>query len=377
MREEYDNPMRRQLYSVEPLIAELYPEAEKRTRKIITTPEIYSLKEVILTGCGDSYCVALSVAAAFEQFAGLKARAMPAMELARYYPAEKMGTMPFNPLVIGISNSGRVTRVTEAVMRARSHGALTLAITANEDSPLAQAAERSVALSIPPFEKSPGIRNYVVNMMELFLLAVRFGEVLGRYTMDEAGVYRRAIRDSVSGMVEMLAAQDEKVFALAKKYAHTTSAEMLAQGTDASSGLFFQQKLYEAVGIHSVYGDSESWFHNNKFLRDFGNTVTFVLLSEKDRGRERMLEAMQRMDYMKREYIVITDDDGAEGEQTLHTKAAGYELFAPMTRYAIPTLFISYLTALKGEKYSRGFEYPFCDAPGIPGTVASELKLVD
>jgi len=377
MHEQYDNAMRRQLYSVEPLIQSLYQEAEKRTRKIVTTPEVYAIKEVIITGCGDSYCAALSAGAAFETFAGMRVQVMTAMELARYYPAKKIGTMPFNPLVIGISNSGKVTRVAEALTRAKNCGALTLAITSNEESPLAKAADHVVALPIPPFEKSPGLRGYAAAMMALYLLAVRFGEVLGRYTMDEASVYKRAIRDSVLGMNEMLESQDEKVFALAKKYENVIAAEMIAQGIDASGGLFFQQKLYEAVGIHSAYGDSESWFHNNKFLRDFDKTVTLVCLSKNDPGKSRMLEAMQRMDYMKREYILITDDPEVTAEQVLYMKAADPEIFAPMTRFALPSLLISYLTELKGETYSRGFQYPFCDAPGIPGTVASELIIVD
>ena len=186
MDQKYDNPMRRQLYSIETLITSIYPDTEKKTRTILSTPEIYSLKQVVITGCGDSYCAAMAAKQAFRKLTGLSVAVLPAIEASRMELEEAIGQIPNNPLIIGISNSGRVTRVMEGLMRFRQAGALTLAITSNQDSPLAKEAERNVVLSIPEFEKAPGIRNYVCSMLALFLLAIRIGEVLGRYTMDLA-----------------------------------------------------------------------------------------------------------------------------------------------------------------------------------------------
>ena len=376
MYKEYDNPMRRQIYSIEALIQTVFKEIEKNTRKIITTPEIYSLKEVIITGCGDSYCAALAAKEAWKQLTGLSVQVLPALELARTYPKEAMGRMPNNPLVIGISNSGRVTRVVEAVARARQAGALTLALTSGGDSPLAKEAERTALLTSPEFEKGPGVRNYVVSMTALYLLAIRFGEVLGKYTMDTAGDYRKKLLSSVEGLSESLERQEEMVFKLAEKSRDINSVEILAQSENFGCSVFLQQKAYEAVGIPCVYGDSESWFHANKFLRDFSHTLTLVYLSKWDPGKSRMLEAMKRMDYMGREYVVVTDDTEWKQGNVLSYPQVSDKRFVPMVDYAVCSLLISYLTELKGEVYSRGFQYPFCDAPGIPGTVSSEMEIV-
>lgn len=376
MYKEYDNPMRRQIYSVEALVQAMYKETENNTRKIITTPEMYSLKEVIITGCGDSYCAALAAKEAWKQFAGLSVQVLPAIELARTYPKEAFGVMPNNPLVIGISNSGKVTRVAEAVARARRFGALTLALTSGEDSPLAREAERTVLLTAPKFEKGPGVRNYVVSTMALCFLAIRFGEVLGRYTMDMAQEYRKTLLSTVEGLSESLEKQEEGVFKLAERMKGVSSVEILAQSEHYACSVFLQQKVYEAVGIPCVYGDGESWFHSNKFLRNFEQTLTLVYLSKGDPGKSRLLEAMKRMDYMGREYIVVTNDEDLNAQNVVYYPEPLDRRFVSMVDYAVASLLISYLTELKGETYSRGFQYPFCDAPGVPGTVSSEMEIV-
>ena len=157
MDQKYDNPMRRQLYSIETLITSIYSDTEKKARTVLSTPEIYSLKQVVITGCGDSYCAALAVEQAFRKLTGLSVSALTAIEVSRMDPTEKIGQSPNNPLIIGISNSGRVTRVIEGLMRYGQAGALTLAITSNQDSPLVLKADRNLVLSIPEFEKAPGI----------------------------------------------------------------------------------------------------------------------------------------------------------------------------------------------------------------------------
>lgn len=375
MDQKYDNPMRRQLYSIETLITSIYPDTEKKTRTILSTPEIYSLKQVVITGCGDSYCAAMAAKQAFRKLTGLSVAVLPAIEASRMELEEAIGQIPNNPLMIGISNSGRVTRVMEGLMRFRQAGALTLAITSNQDSPLAKEAERNVVLSIPEFEKAPGIRNYVCSMLALFLLAIRIGEVLGRYTMDLAFQYRKELVDSVKYFSQSLKDQEEKIFKMAQEFSDVTSGELIAQGNDVSAAVFIQQKMYEAIGLPCVWGDSESWFHTNKFLRDFEHTLTFVYLSKGDKGKERVLEALKRMDYMKRSYIVVTDDE-IESKYVLDTPLLEHDIFSPIAEFGPPCLLLSYLTEIKQEIYSRGFKYPYCDAPGIPGTVESQLNIV-
>ena len=41
---------------------------EPQVRYVMTTPEIYSVKKVVLTGCGDGYAACLTAKRTFEKF---------------------------------------------------------------------------------------------------------------------------------------------------------------------------------------------------------------------------------------------------------------------------------------------------------------------
>ena len=141
---EYENPMLRQVLSVPELLEQVYPDVEPQVRYVLTTPQIYSIKKVVLTSCGDGYAACMAAKRAFEQFLQIPIEVVDPLSLARYYQMKWVGESPCDPLVIAVSNSGQVTRVVEAVRRMRAHNALTVAITSNPDSPLGQAAENGV-----------------------------------------------------------------------------------------------------------------------------------------------------------------------------------------------------------------------------------------
>ncbi|MRN27088.1 SIS domain-containing protein, partial [Romboutsia ilealis] len=156
----FENSMLRQVLSVPDLLDEVYPEIEPQVRYVLTTPEIYSIKKVVLTSCGDGYAACLAARRAFESFLQIPVEVEDPLTLSRYYQMRWVGESPCDPLVIAVSNSGQAARVIEAVERMRAHRALTIAITSNADSLLAKAAEKVIVPMIPEFEKSPGVRTY-------------------------------------------------------------------------------------------------------------------------------------------------------------------------------------------------------------------------
>ncbi len=71
---------------------------------------------VYLVGCGDSWYCGMATRLAFEAWAGVPTEAQQALEFSRYY----CEYAPTDALVVAISNSGRVSRTVETVMRARA-----------------------------------------------------------------------------------------------------------------------------------------------------------------------------------------------------------------------------------------------------------------
>lgn len=191
---DFDSALRRQVMSLPELMRQQYADLEPKTRTVLSTPEIFNIQRIVLTGCGDSYAALLAVKPAFEKYAKIRTEVVPTIDLARDYEKKNLGYAPQSPLVIAVSNSGQVARVGEAVRRCRKAGAFTLGITGHEESVLGQSAERILKLDIPKFESAPGTRSYMVCVMALYLLAIRIGEVRGRYTMEVASARARKSR---------------------------------------------------------------------------------------------------------------------------------------------------------------------------------------
>ena len=172
--EKYENSMCSQVESLPELIEQQYEDLEPKTRKVLSFQEIFNIQKIVLTGCGDSYAAAMATKHAFEMLTSIPTEVVTAIELSRFYCEKHMGVDCRNPLVITVSNSGTGARVSEAVQRARQHGCYVLGVTGNPESPLGKYADKILKLDIPSFPSAPGTRSYMVSVMALLLLAVRF-----------------------------------------------------------------------------------------------------------------------------------------------------------------------------------------------------------
>ena len=155
MSGKYENAMLRQVLSVPELLEQVYPDVEPQVRYVLTTPQILSVKKVVLTSCGDGYAACLAAKRAFERSLQIPIEVVEPLALSRYYQMKWVGESPCDPLVIAVSNSGQVTRVVEAVKRMRAHNALTVAITSNPESPWARRPRRSSCPPSPPLRALP------------------------------------------------------------------------------------------------------------------------------------------------------------------------------------------------------------------------------
>ena len=89
----FENSMLRQVLSVPDLLDEVYPEIEPQVRYILTTPEIYSIKKVVLTSCGDGYAACLAAKRSFESFLQIPVEVADPLTLSRYYQMKWVGEM--------------------------------------------------------------------------------------------------------------------------------------------------------------------------------------------------------------------------------------------------------------------------------------------
>lgn len=125
--------------------------------QLLTPAEWRSAGTVYLTGDGDSYHAACAATMAFETIAGLRCEPVSALPFLEYRALSLLPVPLARPLVIAISASGGTERVVQAIEAARRGGALTIALTGTPGSAVTRAADRSLVISLPQLEPSPGI----------------------------------------------------------------------------------------------------------------------------------------------------------------------------------------------------------------------------
>lgn len=349
------NPMRDQVGSVPELIREQIWKLEAQTRKVLTTPEVFAVRQIIVTGCGDSYISAMTAETVFAELAGIPTRALNAMQASRYHAPSLRLNYPNNPLVLAVSNSGEVARVVEAVKHYTQQGALTLAITGNPESRLAEQASRSVHLTIPPFVSAPGVRSHIVSLLTLYLLAIRMGEVRGQYTADEAMKLRQELEKLAQTIEGTIRATDRILYSLAENWRACPNIEILGSGPDRGTAAYGAAKLLEATGIHAIHQDIEEWVHLQYFVRDAQHTATIIVCPEGSPAFSRVLEIQPLLQRLERPYVVFTSESCAHRfDHAVAVPLNQQSLFAPLV-YSMPlALFAAYLSEQLQETYGRG-----------------------
>lgn len=350
-----DDAMRAQVYSVPELLASQYEALEAATRALLPTPAIFALREVILTGCGDSQIAGQLLREAWTRLTGIPCVALTAMQAARFEPELPRKSRPHTPLVVAVSSSGDVARTVEAAQQWRRSGALTVALTANRDSRLARAAERRLQITLPPFVAAPGVRSFFLCAAALYLLAVRIGEVRGRFGQAEADHLRTRLPHAADVLARMLPAVEPQLAALAGAWRGHRRFELLAGGPARAAAAYGRAKLLEATGVPAVDQDVEEWVHLDYFARDPEGCATLVLCPPpaRDRGRVRELEPLLRR--LGRPYRILTDPALADQfRAAIALPAAGDDLLAPLPYAAALALFAARLSAEQGAEYGRG-----------------------
>lgn len=374
-----DNAMRRQVYSLPELIRNQYADLEPKTRSILSFEEIFSIQRIVLTGCGDSHCAAMAVKHTFEELTCLDVEVVPALDLSRFYPDKKLGFAPKNPLVIAVSNSGGVARVGEAIQRAVKAGAFALGVTGNRESLLGQSVTRVLDLNVPSFESAPGIRSYLVSVITLLLLAIRIGEVRGRYTMDQANEYRKDILRQADALEQMLPAMDAQIEEIAQVWKDYDAFDYAGAGNDYAAAWFGHAKTFEACGKYAMCINVEEWLHLNFFMRNVDRIGTVVVCSGRNRAIVRAKEMIAHAARdMGRPTVVVTDaPESFEGlgATVVAVPQTDYDYSGALTNYVPAALLMGYINVLIGETYSRGCKDNWAFADHGNGIKISQMVL--
>lgn len=202
-------------------------------------------------GCGDSLYAAAALAPLYRR-AGHRFRAASAAELLWD------GEVRSGDTVIAISISGTTRRTVEAVAAARATGVRTLALTIDQDSPLAAAADATLLLPYAPVSRAiPHGLDYHVTLLALAALAVPLDGIdVGSLFADATGSALAEARAAAAA----LGPETRFVFLGGGSAAHGTAA-------------FAAAKMHEAGGLPACSFEAETFTHGAQFMLRPGDYV--------------------------------------------------------------------------------------------------------
>jgi glutamine---fructose-6-phosphate transaminase (isomerizing) len=351
-----ENNMLAQIESLPELIRSEIDPLYRKIRTLLTPEDIYSIKRIILTGCGDSFFAGLSTEMAFETISGMPVEVMSSMQASRFGVTYQPKSFPRNPLVIAVSVSGGVARTVEAIKMARAEGALTVGITASPNSRLAQSAEKVLDCTVPAFPDAPGVRSYRVSLMALYLMAIRMAEVSGKLTQDEAACWVIELKKTADVIEKTLQIIKSPIQELARKMVDVPGVEFIGHGPNYASALFCAAKVIEAAGVNSSGQDTEEWAHLQYFLVQNPQTPAFII-SPGDRGHGRAAELLAPMKRVGRTIVAVVPENDCDiapqSNLVLPVVGTVKEVFNPMVYCLAGELYAAFLAEASGEEYFR------------------------
>jgi glucosamine--fructose-6-phosphate aminotransferase (isomerizing) len=341
---------------------------EGRLRRCIATPDIYRLRQIILTGSGDSLIAGHAVAAALRAWTGIAVQSMPAMEASRYLDTPPVHFDARGILLVCISNSGEGARVVEAARRLRAIGALTLAVTASPSSRLSQAAELVIGLDPPQGKAGANARGHAAALMALWLLGIRIAEVRMRMTMEEADARRALLARQADPVARSLGDCAAVCAHAAERWGGHQHADVLGSGPCLGSAAFAAAKLVETTGVHAAAQDIEEFHHLNYFCDRPGDIPTIVFTAARAAAASRTQELAATLQELGRPTLLVSDaaPDGLN--------ALGLKL--PCTEeWLLPLLHIAPAVMLAGAWAVKAGCTPFRGHAG-PWAGAQQARLV-
>ena len=365
----------RQVSSLPNMIAACANSLEPVTRKVLSTPEIFGLRQIILTGSGDSYFAGAATVPAFRGLTGLPVQAMPSMEASRYAGWLPKGANARGTLIVPVSYSGEAARLVEAAHRWRDRGALTLAVTGTSGGRLAKVVERVVETRVEEVAPAPGTRTYVAALIALNLLAIRLAEVLMRVSMDEANGMRRELRATGEGLCDLQARSSPPIRAFAEQSRAWQTFDVLGSGPSLGAAGYGAAKLVEAAGVHAIAQDSEEFFHLNFFVDHPTTTPTVLYAPAEGAAASRSCELIGALGQLGRPSLVLTDQAGFAGGCTEVLLPRVREWFAPIVQAVPAALLAAYAADFRGVPHYRGHDGPWRGARGADLVRNSQVDL--
>jgi len=281
------------------LLREALPWFRESSRRIAAKTPV--AKRVYLVGCGDSYDAAAAAQFVWERLLASTTQAMPALAFSRY----AVGGAPHDSLVVALSQSGKVSRVIEAVRLARRRGIHTIAVTGSRDSPMADEGDPQIVSSFPKLGSIPGTSSYVLNLALLVELAAGLADAWRLH----ADIDR--VRTQLAQLPDLIDRSIAELWSTAKVHALATAHRDVLQfalgaGPNLATARFFARKASEIPQVAVLAQETEEFAHDQYSIVRAGSPVLLCSPPGTSAGRDD--ELLTSLANLNAATAVVTDE---------------------------------------------------------------------
>jgi glucosamine--fructose-6-phosphate aminotransferase (isomerizing) len=242
-------------------------------------------------------------------------------------------------LVVGISQSGRSPDIVAVVDAARRQGALTVALTNDAVSPLAETADHVVDLRAGPERATAATKTYTAELLAAALLSTAIDPPSSGETADLAGL---------PALISAALAAEPHGRDLAAEHAKRQRAVVLGRGYSYPSAREWALKLQELALVAAMAYSSADFEHGPLALAEPGLPVLAVAPSGPELDAQIALLARLKEDHGAR-LLVISDAPAARAiDEGLALPDGIPPWLAPIVEIVPAQLYAYHLTVARG-----------------------------
>jgi glucosamine--fructose-6-phosphate aminotransferase (isomerizing) len=242
-------------------------------------------------------------------------------------------------LVVGISQSGRSPDIVAVVDEARRQGALTVALTNDAASPLAETADHVIDLRAGPERATAATKTYTTELLAAALLSTALDPPSPGETADLA---------AVPALISAALTTESHARDLAASHAERQRAVVLGRGYSYASAREWALKLQEMALVAAMPYSAADFEHGPLALAEPGIPVLAVAPSGAELEAQVALLARLKQDHGAR-LLVISDAPAArEIDEGLALPEGIPPWLAPIVEIVPAQLYAYHLTVARG-----------------------------
>ena len=302
------------------------------------------IERVYLTGCGDSVATMIAMRSLYEEILGVPCLPVQALDLTYYYHR------PINDrtLVITLSSSGTTVRTVEAMLIAKSKGAVTLTLSNTPGSPLM--VESNHGILIHAERKGWPTQSTTAAMAILYQLGINIAREKG-FSASVLDQYQDQLMEMPDLVSRVLQENNEKMLALATKEVEKKIYLFAGGGPAYVCALIGSAKVKECSPDHAISIPLEEFHHYNS--QKAGDPL--ILIAPKGHTVARALDtAKEGKRWGGQVYSIVTTGDQqlSQFSDEVFYLPEVLEVFSPLL-YSIPVHLFGYHVAMEKFRFAE------------------------